>query len=164
MSTATANLLRALGGATLVALSGCGAPGLPPAGPAPEEVDVGYGTQEKDDVTGAVTSLKDHPIPPGPVRLEELLRGRVAGLEILPLGDGRYRLRIRGISSLTQQDQEPLVLVDGVQIATGALHTALAGLTRDDIRQVDVLKDVASTAIYGMRGGGGVILITTTRR
>ncbi len=153
-----------LGGAMLFSLAGCGAPGLPPAGPAPGEVDIGYGTQEKERVTGAVTSLSDPQAPPGPLRLEELLRGRVAGLEIIGLPNGGYKLRIRGISSLGPgQDQGPLVIVDGVQIAPSSLHTALAGLTRDDIRQVDVLKDVASTSIYGQRGAGGVVIITTRR-
>lgn len=50
-----------------------------------------------------------------------------------------------------------------MQVSAGQLETALAGLTTADIRQIDVLKDVASTAIYGMRGAGGVILITTRR-
>ena len=70
--------------------------------------------------------------------------------------------RIRGTNSL-QNDRAPLFVVDGIQIPDHGVHTALAGLTPDDIRQVDVLKDVASTSIYGMRGSGGVILITTRR-
>jgi iron complex outermembrane receptor protein len=152
-------------GVALLAFVGCGGPGLPPAGPAPGEVDVGYGTREEEDLTGAVSSLTDPDTPPGPVRLEELLRGRAAGLEIIPLPEGGYRLQIRGSSALiAQQIQEPLVVVDGVPIPPGTVHTALAGLTRDDIRQVDILKDLASTAIYGTRGAAGVILITTTRR
>jgi TonB-dependent SusC/RagA subfamily outer membrane receptor len=95
------------------------------------------------------------------VRLDELLRGRAAGLEVITQPDGSYRLKIRGNPS---QEQEPLVIVDGIEISTRNLDSALAGLNRDDIRQVEVLKDVASTSSYGMRAAGGVILITTKRR
>lgn len=151
-------------GAALATLAGCGAPGLPPAGPAPGDVDVGYGTQPAEDVTGAVTSVSGGAVnESGPLKIEELLRGRVAGLHITPLPDGQgFRLRLRGTNSLLA-DIEPLVVLDGMHISTGELNNALAGLTAADIRQVDVLKDVASTSIYGMRGAGGVILITTRR-
>jgi TonB-dependent SusC/RagA subfamily outer membrane receptor len=147
----------------LVAVAGCGAPGLPPAGPGPGEVAVGYGTQDADEVTGAVTTLPDDRISAtGPLRVEELLRGRVAGLQISAGSGGRVRFRLRGTNSLLH-DQDPLFVVDGMQIPAGRIHTALAGLVPADIRQVDVLKDVSSTSIYGMRGAGGVILITTRR-
>lgn len=150
-------------GAGALAAGGCGAPGLPPAGPAPGEVDIGYGTEEEEDVTGAVATVAEDEVgKTRPLRLDELLRGRVAGLEIIPLPGGGYTLRIRGIDSLESQ-QEPLVVVDGVPISPRDLDSALAGLTPDDIKQVDVLKDVASTSIYGLRGAGGVILITTRR-
>ena len=61
------------------------------------------------------------------------------------------------------EDREPLILVNNVEVPSRALESALSGLTRDDIKQVTVLKDVASTSVYGMRGAGGVILITTKR-
>lgn len=158
-------VFRLLCSTAVFSLSGCGGRETSLPTPEPGEVDVGYGTRKEDDLTGAVTSVRETSTPPGPVRLEELLRGRAAGLEILILPDGGYRLRIRGTSALlAQQVQEPLVVVDGIPIEPGTLHTALAGLTRDDIVQVDVLKDLASTAIYGTRGSGGVILIRTTRR
>ncbi|MGH7575763.1 MAG: TonB-dependent receptor plug domain-containing protein, partial [Longimicrobiales bacterium] len=67
-----------------------------------------------------------------------------------------------GDSSITGP-QDPLFIVDGTPVDARAIETALAGLTRQDIRQVDVLKDVASTSIYGTRGVGGVIVITTRR-
>ncbi|HEX6938084.1 MAG TPA: TonB-dependent receptor plug domain-containing protein [Longimicrobiales bacterium] len=150
-------------GASIYVLGGCGPKGLPPAGPAPGEVEIGYGAQPKEDVTGAVTSVSEEEIANSrPMRLDELLRGRVPGLEIIPRGDGGYTFRIRGIDSL-EMSQEPLVIVDGVPIPTDGLDTALAGLTPDDIRQVDVLRDVSATSIYGPRGAGGVIIITTRR-
>jgi TonB-dependent starch-binding outer membrane protein SusC len=152
-------------GAALLALSACGGPGLPAAGPKPGEVDTGYGTQPAEKTTGSITTVTDKPT--GPMRLEELLRGKAAGVQIVTRPDGTQALRIRGgtPSLQTGQDQqEPLVVVDGIQLSQNGLTTALAGLTPQDIRQVDVLKDVASTAVYGVRGAAGVIVITTNRR
>lgn len=150
-------LLLAIAISAGAAAGACGARDIPQSAAEPA-------TDSAAQEMGAVTSLTEHPIPPGPVRLEELLRGRAAGLEVRSGPDGEYSLRIRGISSLRGTGfQEPLVIVDGVQILPGTLKTALAGLTRDDIVRVDILKDVASTAIYGIRGAGGVILIATNR-
>jgi TonB-dependent SusC/RagA subfamily outer membrane receptor len=148
----------------LVALvPACGAPGLPPAGPGPGEVEVGYGTQQEDDVTGAVTSVRSGETADVPtLRVEELLRGRVSGLQISYGASGQLVLRIRGTNSLLL-DQEPLFVIDGIQIAPSHVQAAVAGLLPRDIRQIDVLKDIASTAIYGSRGAGGVIIITTRR-
>jgi TonB-dependent SusC/RagA subfamily outer membrane receptor len=155
-------LVTALGGAAMLTIGACGGPGLPPAGPKPGEVEVGYGTQKESGTTGAVTSLGEKELSSArPLRVEELLKGRVAGLQVTYVG-GRATFRIRGTNSL-MNDREPLFVVDGYQVPQGGVHGALAGLTPDDIRQIDVLKDVSSTAIYGTRGAGGVILITTRR-
>jgi TonB-dependent SusC/RagA subfamily outer membrane receptor len=125
---------------------------------------VGYGTRDEREVSGAVSSVSGEELgESGLLRLDELLRGRVAGLQILEGPGGQMILRIRGTNSLLN-DQEPLIVLDGYQIATTNLRSALAGLIPKDIRQVDVLKDISSTSIYGSRGAGGVILITTTRR
>jgi TonB-dependent starch-binding outer membrane protein SusC len=155
-----------LGAAALLALTQCGGRGLPEAGPKPGEVETGYGAQAKEKVTGAVSSVTDSNVSAArPLRLQDLLRGKIAGLEVVTRRDGSEVLRIRGgnTSLMGAQDQDPLVVVDGVPIAQEALASALAGLTPEDIRQVDVLKDVASTSIYGSRGAAGVILITTRR-
>ena len=109
--------------------------------------------------TGATTSVAIDQGSSGAVSVDELLRGRVAGLQITALPEGGYSYRIRG----AQGSADPLFLVDGIEIHPSQLHTALAGLTREDIRKVDVLKDLASTAMYGMRGAGGVVLISTKR-
>ncbi len=149
-------------GAALFAVA-CGPPGLPPAGPEPGEVEIGYDAQPKEEVTGAVTSIPEDQIAEHrPLRFDELMRGRVPGLTVIPRGDGGYTIRIRGIDSL-ESSPEPLIVVDGIPITTDAIDTALAGLTPDDIRQVDVLRDVSATSIYGIRGAGGVIIITTRR-
>ena len=127
-----------------------------------DSVDVGYGQQPKSKVTGAVSSLSEKEMSVRPLEIEELLRGRVAGLEVLQMGNA-VTLRIRGTNSMLL-NQEPLVIVDDVMIQEGRIGNALAGLTRDDIKSVSVLKDIASTSVYGSRGSGGVILITTKAR
>lgn len=132
-----------------------------------ESVEVGYGSQPKDQVTGAVTTLSEDQIVKKPLSIEDLLRGKVSGLEVVHNGNN-VSFRIRGMSSLNVgpgggvgPDREPLVVVDGVMIQQGNIGNALAGLTPEDIKQINVLKDVASTSIYGLRGANGVILITT---
>jgi TonB-dependent SusC/RagA subfamily outer membrane receptor len=146
------------------AVGACGGPGLPPAGPAPGEVDVGYGTQQAEKVTGAVATVKPAESK-APLRVEELLRGKAAGVQVVQLPNGTVSLRIRAApgTDMGGANLEPLIVLDGTPISNGRLEEALAGLTRDDIRQVDVLKDIASTAIYGQRGAAGVIVITTRR-
>ena len=143
-------------------LAACGAPGLPPAGPAPGEVNVGYGTKDAGKVTGAVTSVSDKEVKSGGVSsVDEFLRGKVAGLQVTRTKTG-VTYRIRGTSSLIN-DRPPLFVLDGIQLGDATVTSVLAGLTPNDIRQVDVLKDVASTSIYGIRGAGGVIIINTYR-
>lgn len=157
----------ALVGGVLVLATACGGgPGLPPAGPQPGEVDVGYGTQPAEKVTGAVTTVTPDGTPSGTLTLEQLLRGKSAGLQFYRKADGSQGVRIRGgnMSLLGATDADPLIVVDGVPIAHDDLSSALASLTREDIRQVDVLRDAASTSVYGLRGANGVIVISTTRR
>ena len=144
-------------------LAACGARGLPPAGPAEGEVDVGYGSRPAGEVTGAVTTISDQQVKDSkPKTIEEYLRGRVAGLQVIKGANGRTIYRVRGTNSLLS-NQEPLFVVDGYQVAPGSRDATLRSIVPQDIRQVDVLKDVASTAIYGLRGAAGVIIITTNR-
>lgn len=146
--------------ATVVAAA-CAGPGLPPGGPGPGEVDVGYGTQDEDDVTGAVTSVSEAEIDAAqPLPIGELLRGRVPGLQVIQRPDGSASYRLRGTNSMLN-DQEPLFVIDSVPISPANVPAALASLIPEDIRQVDVLKDVSSTSIFGSRAAGGVIVITT---
>jgi TonB-dependent SusC/RagA subfamily outer membrane receptor len=162
MSASSILPVRLGSASALVLLLGCGAPELPPAGPAPGEVDVGYGGRPAGSTTGAVTSVSEaETAATGKLRVEELLRGRIAGLEVTSTANG-VRYRLRGVGSILA-DQEPLFVVDGVPTSAGQLNAALSGVIAEDIRQIDVLKDVASTSIYGMRGAGGVIIITTRR-
>jgi TonB-dependent SusC/RagA subfamily outer membrane receptor len=90
--------------------------------------------------------------------IEEIIAGRVAGVEIRQTPNGR-ELRIRGQSSI-MGDKEPLYVIDGVPIEPGP-GGALAGIVPYDIESITVLKDVSETAMYGVRGANGVIVVTT---
>jgi TonB-dependent SusC/RagA subfamily outer membrane receptor len=143
---------------------GCGGTGsLRPEAPAPDdEVSVGYGTQLKTHKTGAVTSISPTEADARVGRVEDLLLGRVPGLEVLPSSNGTYTLRLRGVGSL-RGSSEPLIVIDDVPVTSGSVSSVLGGLSPRDIARIDVLKDAASAAIYGSRGANGVIIITTKR-
>ncbi len=124
-----------------------------------DEVVVGYATVKRKDLTGAVSSigakdLKDMPV----FSAEQLLNGRLAGVTATTAEgspDAQITIRVRGGMSITG-DNAPLYIVDGVQVENG-----LSTVSPQDIQSIDVLKDAASTAIYGARGANGVIIITT---
>jgi TonB-linked SusC/RagA family outer membrane protein len=122
-----------------------------------EVVVIGYGTQRKADVTSAVASVKEEDFLTGNFNnAGELLKGKVAGLTITkPSGDPgeSTQISLRGIVSVSG-NATPLILIDGVP---GDLST----VPTENIASIDVLKDASAAAIYGTRGAGGVILITT---
>ncbi len=130
-----------------------------------EVVVVGYGTQKKRDITGSVVSvteatLKEVPAP----NLLNSLKGRAAGVSIVSNGStpgSQASIRIRGNRSLTTGNGDgldgPLVVVDGIP------YGGLGDINPDDISNIEILKDASATAIYGSRGAGGVILVTTKR-
>ena len=95
-------------------------------------------------------------------RVEEMLIGRVPGLEVVQNGSGDYTLRIRGMQSFNGSD-EPLVVLDGMPTRHGWLAQTLRMIEPADVARIDVLKDAGATAAYGIRGAAGVILITTRR-
>jgi iron complex outermembrane receptor protein len=110
----------------------------------------------------AVGSVDFETTEPGQfARVEDMLAGRVAGLEVLRRADGRFSLRVRGSMSILASS-EPLLVVDGIPV-TGSAADVLAGLSPRDVQRVDVLKDAGATAIYGSRGANGVVVITTRR-
>jgi len=112
--------------------------------------------------TGAVSTFNPTDEEKRVSRVEDMLIGRFPGLEVVRLANGNYTLRIRGPGSF-QANEEPLLVIDGTPIPPGQLGNALAGLSPHDIAQIDVLKDAGAAAIYGIRGGNGVIVITTNR-
>ena len=155
-------LLRSVLAVTAVAaVSACsGQRGPPRANPA-EQVDVGYDRMHPEDVTGSVSSLVEEDIERVRVSsVEELIRDRVAGVQVRRLPNGDYSFRIRGTRSLIGNN-EPLVVIDGMPISTQVISAALLGIMPNDVVRIDVLKDAGSTAAYGSRGSNGVILITT---
>jgi iron complex outermembrane receptor protein len=93
----------------------------------------------------------------------ELLEGRVPGLQIVRQANGDVALRIRGAPNSLSDGGEPLLVIDGMPVASGNVGSALRGLQPHQIASIEVLKDVSSTSVYGMRGANGVILITTKR-
>jgi TonB-dependent starch-binding outer membrane protein SusC len=123
-----------------------------------EVVVIGYGTQEKKELTSAVTSVKSEDFNRGTVNdPAQLLQGKVAGLNIAKAGNdpnGGYNIRLRGIATFGA-NTEPLVVIDGI------IGGSLNSVDPNDIASIDVLKDGSAAAIYGSRGGSGVILITT---
>ncbi len=126
-----------------------------------EVVVVGYGTQKKSNVTGAISSIKASDLDDVPNgRIEQALQGRVSGVTIMQ-NSGQpgspSTIRIRGIT--TFNDNDPLYVVDGVVVDPGGIGY----LNQSDIASIEVLKDAASAAIYGTRAAGGVILITTKK-
>lgn len=156
-----------------------------------EVVLIGYGSQRKKDVTGAISTIKmeDAQIPSVP-SFDEMLQGKVAGAQISQTsggpGGGNINVVIRGISSITGGNS-PLYVIDGFPISgTGAssdlssfggnLYSSegmannvqsrinpLASINPSDIASIDILKDASATAIYGSRGANGVVIITTKR-
>ena len=141
------------------------APGASGArGMAPDSVVVGYGVQLRRDVLGPVGSVdltRDAAWPRG-MRLEELLEGRVPGVEARRLPNGELSLRVRGASSLAG-DGEPLLVLDGIPAPYGVpARLLLRDVHLGDVARVDVLKGSAA-AIYGSRGANGVIAITLRR-
>ena len=121
-----------------------------------EIVVIGYGTQRKKEVTGAVSIVSSEAIENlKPVRIEQALQGQVAGVNITASSGApgaASNIRIRGIS--TNGDNRPLILVDGNRIED------LSVINPSDIESVNVLKD-ATAGIYGVQAANGVIIITT---
>jgi TonB-linked SusC/RagA family outer membrane protein len=129
-----------------------------------EVVVVGYGTQQKRDVTSSISSINSEAITKIPTgNTMDAMKGQIAGVDVLQTG-GRPgqapTITIRGRRSLTASN-DPLFVVDGIPMTSGT--TTIQDFNPSDIQSMEVLKDAASQAIYGSRGSNGVILITTKR-
>lgn len=124
-------------------------------------VVIGYGTSSKRDVTGSITSLKSEDFNQGVITTPaQLLQGKIAGLNVTKSGDPNQQpaVILRGPSTLRVGGaQQPFYVIDGVPGASIDL------LAPADIESIDVLKDAASTAIYGSRAANGVIIVTTRK-
>lgn len=134
-----------------------------------EAVVVGYGTQRRQDLTGAVEQISEKQFVKGQVtNPEQLIQGKVAGVQITEGGGApgaATQILIRGGSSLSASNS-PLIIIDGVPVdntVTQGASNALSLINPNDIESVTVLKDASSTAIYGVRASNGVILVTTKK-
>ena len=124
-------------------------------------VVVGYGTQKRSDLTGAITTVKASDLTHGGTvtNVGQALQGRAAGVMVVQNSKapgGSISIKVRGPNSINSSN-EPLYVVDGMPTTNGV------DLNPDDIESMDILKDASATAIYGARGANGVVIITTKR-
>ncbi len=124
-----------------------------------EVVVVGYGTQKKVTMTGAVANVGSRELLKSPVaNLGNSLQGKLPGVQTMQPsgmpGDDSPSIRIRGVGSLNSA--EPLVLVDGVERSFNQIDP-------NEVADISILKDASATAVFGVRGANGVILVTTKR-
>ncbi len=122
-----------------------------------EVVVTGYGTQKRSNISGSVSSVNATDIAEKPIlRVEQALQGRAAGVQVAQVSGSPgspLTVRIRGVGTINNSD--PLYIVDGIPV------DGLDFLNPSDIENINILKDAASSAIYGSRGANGVVLITT---
>jgi TonB-linked SusC/RagA family outer membrane protein len=122
-----------------------------------EVVAIGYGTQKKADVTGAVAVVKPEKMQGINQSLSHALQGQLSGVTVIQNSGepgGGVQIRVRGTGSIN--DNSPLYIVDG-------MIGSISGLNPSDIENISVLKDAASAAIYGSRGANGVVIVTTKK-
>ena len=124
-------------------------------------VVVAYGTQTKATVTGALTSIDSKALIKAPVAdVTNVLAGQMPGVSTVQEsgqpGEDYARIYIRGVSSLSDDASSPLILVDGVERPMNTVDP-------NEIESLSILKDAASTAVFGVRGANGVVIITTKR-
>ncbi len=133
---------------TLLVVAGCGRASLP--------ADDEAASPKPPPNTATSEQWKNQPA----ANAEELFAGRFAGVQVFRVPDG-IAVRIRGSTSVMGSN-EPLYIVDGMTIEPGP-GGALVGINPADIEKIEVLKDIGSTSLYGVRGANGVIMITTKR-
>ena len=123
-------------------------------------VNIGYGTQKRKNVTNAISTIKSDAFDDRPLfNVGQALQGNAAGVNVIqPSGKPGVGLdiRIRGLSSINSGNN-PMFVIDGVQTYDSN------GISTDDILDIQILKDATATAIYGVNGSAGVVLITTKR-
>lgn len=122
-----------------------------------EIVVIGYGTQKKADITGAISTVKPDKLKGLSQSVSHSLQGHLSGVTVIQNSGepgGAVEIRVRGMGSIN--DNSPLYVVDGI---IGSIN----GLNPADIESIQVIKDAASAAIYGSRGANGVVIVTTKK-
>ncbi|MFH4967696.1 TonB-dependent receptor [Gaetbulibacter sp. M240] len=134
-----------------------------------EVVVIGYGSQLKEEISGAVSTVETEDLRTIPqVSVDQMIQGRAAGVNVTTNSGqpgAAVSVRIRGVNSISGSS-EPLYIIDGVPVPgeTEAGGTSpLNSLNENDIENISILKDASATAIYGSRGSNGVVIITTKR-
>jgi len=137
-------------------------------------VVVGYGTQKRGDVTGALSSVAQSNLQQPVSSIDQALKGAAPGVQVTQTSGepgGGVSIRIRGGSSI-QGGNEPLYVIDGFPVynstntagtLSGTATNPLSSINPADVESVDILKDASATAIYGSRGANGVVIITTKK-
>lgn len=132
----------------------------PEAVNAQDVVVVGYGTQRKRDISGAIASIKADDVKAGVItNTAQMIQGRASGVQVRTNSSepgGGITIRVRGASSISSNN-DPLYVIDGFQTNLGN------SVNPADIESMEILKDASATAIYGARGANGVIIITTKK-
>ena len=129
-----------------------------------EVVVVAYGTVKKKDLTKSITSIDRTLVAKqSNSSVSRALEGAAPGIQVASI-DGQPGLdmgiRIRGVGSTSQNNSSALVVIDGVPSQT---NNTLSSINPKDIKNITILKDAASTALYGSRGANGVVLVTTKK-
>jgi len=129
-------------------------------------VVIGYGRQKLPTVTGAVGVISGNDLIQTPVsNITNMLVGRTAGISAVQAsgepGQNNATIRIRGIATLNGQD--PLIVIDGIQQPAEQPYVVLNAMDANDIESISILKDASATAVYGIRGANGVVIVTTKR-
>ncbi len=134
-----------------------------------EVVVIGYGSQLKEDISGAVASVEVKDLETTPqVSIDQMLQGRASGVSVTTNSGqpgAAVSVRIRGVNSISGSS-EPLYIIDGVPVSGAASDggsSPLNTINQNDIEDINILKDASATAIYGSRGSNGVVIITTKR-
>ena len=125
-------------------------------------IAIGYGTQKKSHLTGSISKIENKTLDQIPIgRVDDALTGQITGVNIQmtnPSAGEAPTIKVRGQGSISF-DASPLIVVDG--IAVGSDPDYLSSLDMNDVASIEVLKDAASSSIYGSRGANGIIMITT---
>ncbi len=139
--------------ASLLALAACGTQNYTPVQHEKEAVNIGYGTMDADQMTTSVSTVAIEDAPVTYNDITDYIKGKVPGVTVVSNPGQEPRIYIRGINSNLSENQ-PMYILDGTEIPS------IGNLNPNDIHSIEVLKD-ASASIYGVRGGNGVLLITS---
>ncbi|MFR4237483.1 MAG: TonB-dependent receptor plug domain-containing protein [Alistipes onderdonkii] len=133
-----------------------------------EIIDMGWTKQRRGDISGAVSSIKGKSLESAPVAtLSMALAGQISGLSVIEQSyspDNAWaRVLLRGASNPKNENESPAVVIDGVPYFYGYWSNPFEYITAREIESITVLKDASTEALYGVKGGNGVIVITTKR-